>query len=263
MAALEASVKAAKDAPHAPPDGAHGATAATRPRSLRTRGRGAGARKPQVGREPARDDGRRSADRTLDALQPRQGAVPGGRVHQGRGDRLLRPHRAGDAAAPGRPGPHLRRFPNGVDGGSFFEKRCPDAPPGRGCRWRSGPGDRNGRHRVLRARRAGGAGVGGQHGRAGAARADGAGRGPRRRPRPWCSTSTPAPPADHPRVRRGGAGDPRRAGRRRPRGVGQDVGLEGPAALRAGERPVTHERRGRRSPSPWASCWSSSSPSGW
>ncbi len=37
----------------------------------------------------------------------------------------------------------LRRFPNGVDGGSFFEKRCPSHRPG----WLGtvlGPGDRNG-----------------------------------------------------------------------------------------------------------------------
>src|SRR5215213_2288143 len=35
--------------------------------------------------------------------QPRQGALPGHRLHQRSGDRLLRPDRAGDAAPPRRP----------------------------------------------------------------------------------------------------------------------------------------------------------------
>ena len=54
---------------------------------------------------------------------------PGGRLHQGRGDRLLHPDRPGAAAAPARPPLTRIRFPNGVDGGSFFEKNAPAATP--------------------------------------------------------------------------------------------------------------------------------------
>ncbi len=78
--------------------------------------------------------------------------------------------------------PHLdgrcitfRRFPNGVDGTSFFEKRCPSHRPD----WVDvavGPGDRAGtvEYCLLDERASGG--VGRQPGRPRAARADGAGR---------------------------------------------------------------------------------------
>ena len=197
-------------------------------------------------------------DRTAQALQPRQGPLPGGRVHQGRGDRLLRPHRAGDAAAPRRAG----RSRSGASrtastASSFFEKRCPQPPSAVGA---GGARARRpqGRHRVLRARRARGAGVGGQPGGARAARAD----GPRRRPRRATDGRVrPRPRRRRPTSRTAAAialADPRRARRRRARGVGQDVGLEGPAALRAGERPAAPTSTPRRSPSPSASCSSSS-----
>ena len=57
----------------------------------------------------------------------------------------------------------LRRFPDGVEGNSFFEKRCPGHRPD----WLGtvlGPGDRNGRHPLLLPRLGTRAGVGGQHG---------------------------------------------------------------------------------------------------
>ena len=93
--------------------------------------------------------------------------------------------------------PHLsgrcltfRRYPNGSDTTGFFEKRCPSHRP----EWvdvATGPGDRRGRCRLLPDRGAGGAGVGGQHGRPRDPRADGAGRRSRRAPRSSCSTSIP------------------------------------------------------------------------
>ena len=137
--------------------------------------------RPQVGlplaargRAERTEQRRRGRRPPAEGVEPRQGALPRGRVHQGRGDRLLRPHRPGDAARTSpTAGVTLRRYPNGVDGQSFFEKRCPSHRP----EWVgtfAGPGDRNGTHRLLRARLRRGAGVGGQHGRARAARADGA-----------------------------------------------------------------------------------------
>ena len=83
----------------------------------------------------------------------------------------------------------LRRYPNGVDEQSFFEKRCPSHRP----EWIGtfdGPGRPQRHHRLLRARLDGGAGVVGQHGRPRDPRADGARRRHRRRPRCACSTST-------------------------------------------------------------------------
>ena len=77
---------------------------------------------------PARHHGRDRGP-AADPVEPRQGALPRDRHHQGRGHRLLRPHRPGDGAPPGRPGVTLRRFPDGVEGNSFFEKRCPGHRP--------------------------------------------------------------------------------------------------------------------------------------
>ena len=78
-----------------------GGQAGTRPPS----GRSAELRRRRRGRRSLRERRRRDRRRwpAVDALQPRQGAVPGG-VHQGRGDRLLRAHRAGDGPAPQRVG---------------------------------------------------------------------------------------------------------------------------------------------------------------
>ena len=79
----------------------------------------------------------------------------------------------------------------------------------------------------------------------------------------WCSTSIPA--------RRPTSCDccaialrcPRRARRGRPRGLVQDVGLEGPADVRAAQHAgSTHEGAGRRSRSPSGSCSRRSSPGG-
>ena len=134
----------------------------------------------------------------------------------------------------------LRRYPNGVDGQSFFEKRCPSHRP----EWIgtfAGPGRPQRHDRVLRARLHRRAGVVGQHGRARDPRADGARRRHRGaddvrvRPRPRGA-------GRHPQLRRGGARHPRRARRPgRPRVRGQDVGVEGPAALRAAQ-PAAHPR---------------------
>ena len=67
---------------------------------------------------PARHRGpRRRRGPHAQAEQPRQGALPADRDHQGRGAQLLRPHRTGAAAAPdgprGHPGPVAARHARG------------------------------------------------------------------------------------------------------------------------------------------------------
>ena len=54
------------------------------------------------------------------------------RVHEGPGDRLLRPHRGGDPAPSARPGAHACPLPDGVEGQRFFEKRARPAHAGLG-----------------------------------------------------------------------------------------------------------------------------------
>ena len=124
----------------------------------------------------------------------------------------------------------FKRFPNGVDGKSFFEKRCPSHRPD----WvpvAIGPGDRNGTVEYCRleepAALAWSANL--------AALELHAPDGPRRRPRepadvrvrPRPRTRRPASPSA-PRWRwRSATCSPRR-----PRVAGQDVGVEGHAALR-------------------------------
>ena len=57
-------------------------------------------------------------------------SIPAAGLHQGRGDRLLHPDRPGAAAAPAPTAPLTRiRYPNGVDGKSFFEKNAPAGDP--------------------------------------------------------------------------------------------------------------------------------------
>ncbi len=64
------------------------------------------------------------------ALQPGQGAVSGGRVHQGRSDRLLHPDRPGAAAAPAGPAADPDPLPERSRWHpSFFEKNVPAATP--------------------------------------------------------------------------------------------------------------------------------------
>ena len=86
----------------------------------------------------------RVGERELSLSQPRQGAVPGDRHDQGRGDPLLRPHRADDAAAPRRSVHHAEALPQRrASRPGFFEKRCPKHRP----EWvptAPGPGDHDG-----------------------------------------------------------------------------------------------------------------------
>ena len=237
MAALEASVKEAKAARKRHPAGAAGRRRARRRQPAKKRS-------PQVGRsaDAWRRPGRRDRRAAAQGLQPRQGALPRGRVHQGRGHRLLRAHRAGDArrtsaTAASRCG----ATPTASTPTSFFEKRCPSHRP----EWIgtfAGPGDRNGTIGYCRARLGRGAGVGRQHGGARAARADGAWRRHRDaddvrvRPRP-------GPAHRHPRVRRGGARHPRgarRPGRARVRAPRRRARRACRSTCRS-TRPHTHE----------------------
>ena len=138
MAALEASVAAAKQArtrhPTARPMEADDETAETsaarrplqdvrpeagkksarrrrpprrRPSGAGQEGPGEGGTHPEVGLAPRpwrrRRPRSRSTATSSSCQQPRQGALPRDGVHQGRGDRLLRPHRPDHAAATWRP----------------------------------------------------------------------------------------------------------------------------------------------------------------
>ena len=155
----------------------------------------------------------------------------------------------------------LRRYPNGVDEQSFFEKRCASHRP----EWIGvfqGPGDRNGTigYCALDSDRR--AGVVGQHGGARDPRADGPRQGHRVahdvrvRPRP-------GPAHRHPRVRRGGPRHPPGARQpRRARVPGQDVGLEGPAGVRAPQHASTPTSTAPSSPRRWPRCWRSTTRSG-
>ncbi len=94
-------------------------------------------------------DRSRSADGAL-AHQPRQGAVPGGRLHQGqvidyyaRIAPVMLPHLAGRALT-------FRRFPNGVDEQVVLREALPLAPSRLGARRRR-PGRPRRRDRLLRA----------------------------------------------------------------------------------------------------------------
>ena len=63
-------------------------------------------------------------------LQPRQGALPADRLHQGRRDRLLRAHRAGRAAAPARPAADPQALPERRRGALLLREAVPVAPSG-------------------------------------------------------------------------------------------------------------------------------------
>ena len=69
-------------------------------------------------------DGRDAA-----SVQFGQGAVPGGRAHQGRDHHLLHGGGAVAAAAPRGRALTRKRYPNGVDGPFFFEKNAPRGTP--------------------------------------------------------------------------------------------------------------------------------------
>ena len=126
----------------------------------------------------------------------------------------------------------LKRYPNGVEAGHFYEKQKPSHAP----EWvqsRADPGRRpDDRLRALR--RPAHPRLARQPRRPRAAPLAGAGRGPRRahrarlRPRP-------GPPAGAGRVLRGGAAAARHARPARARVLPEDLGLEGHAGLRAAE----------------------------
>ena len=174
MAALEASVKEAKAARDPPPG--------RRPRADEEAAGAGEEAHPQerlgVARaraRPARRDRRAPAQ----GHQPRQGALPGRGVHQGRGDRLLRPRRAGDAAAH-RATAASRCGATRTASTSSRSSRSAARRTGRSGSARSpGPGDRNGTIGYCALDSGRGAGVVGQHGRPRDPRAD----GPRRRHR--------------------------------------------------------------------------------
>ncbi len=112
MAALEASVADAREARKRHPtavaavdeddeDESPKATTSTKAKAKKaTKKRAAPAKRAKKTR--ALVGGRRRGPHAL-GLQPRQGPLPGGPLHQGRGPRLLRPHRPGAPAPPRRP----------------------------------------------------------------------------------------------------------------------------------------------------------------
>ena len=272
MAALEASVKAAKDSPRPPPDGPRAEAAARRRRRRRRPSRPRATRPsprqpsagppPQVGLSAGVDTTVSVGGRTLTlsnldkVLYPEAGFTKAEVIdYYARIAPAMLPHLAG-------PGPHVPALPERRRRRAASSRSAARRTARRGCRWRLGPGDRQRRHRVLRDRRAGRAGVGGQPGRPRAARADGPGRRPRRARAWWCSTSTRAhrPTCEDCAAIALAIRDVLDAVGLD--GVGQDVGLEGPAALRAGQRAAAPTSTPSRSPSPSASCSSRQRPEG-
>ena len=117
MAALEASIAASKPARRS-----------GRPRSARRRPR---RRQPPRARWPSGGHARRGRGRGPPALalQPGQGHVPRGGLHQGAGDRLLHAHRAGRAAAPARPAADAQALPERGRGPVLLREALPLARP--------------------------------------------------------------------------------------------------------------------------------------
>ena len=174
MAALEASVKEAKAARKRHPaggDGGRGGRRPSRPRSAPARARSDRVASRGAHRAHVVDDrwAAGSSSPTSTRCSTRT------RVHQGRGDRLLRAGRAGDAAPRRRPrASRCAATRTGSTGKSFFEKRCPSHRPDwvGHLRWAGRP---RWHDRVLRARLDRSPGLGRQPGRARAPRADGPG----------------------------------------------------------------------------------------
>ncbi len=154
----------------------------------------------------------------------------------------------------------LRRFPDGVEGNSFFEKRCPGHRP----EWLGtvlGPGDRNGDigYCCLDSAPAlvWAANMAALEIHAPMARRD------IETPTMCVFDLDPGPGTSIVECADVGARRPPRARRARARGVRQDLGLEGPAGLRAAEHSRTPTSRPRRSPCPSPSCSSEPTPTTW
>ena len=137
----------------------------------------------------------------------------------------------------------MRRFPNGVDAESFFEKRCPTHRPDWVQRVRSGPATAAAPSATAGSTDAPSvvwaANLAALELHAPMARCDDI-----ETPTMVVFDLDPGDARGHRRVRRGRPVDPRRARRARPRVLRQDVGLEGPAGLRAGEPAAAHARTG-------------------
>ena len=248
MAALEESLAAVKGEPLA--GGAKKSTVRSRsPRRRRPR-----RRSPPRSRR-ARSPPRRAPPPDREARQSREVEVDGRRLALTNLDKVLWPEtgftkgQAIDYYAKVAPAilPHLHgraltrvRFPNGVAAKHFYEKRAPSHTPD----WvRTAPIEmsREGADRLHRLRREGDAHLAGAAGGARAPPLAGPGRGLRQpdrgrvRPRPRRPgrrhrlLPRRAPPAGHVR-------------RARPRVLPEDVGLQGPAGLRAAQLAADYEQ---------------------
>ena len=138
----------------------------------------------------------------------------------------------------------MRRFPNGVDAGSFFEKRCPKHRP----EWVQvalGPGDRGGAIDYCRltdeASIVWAANLAALELHAPMARCDDI-----ETPTMVVFDLDPGAPAGINDCAEVGLLDPRRARRARSAVLREDVGIEGPAGLRAGQPSAAHARAGVR-----------------
>ena len=233
MAALEASVEAAKAARKRHPTGRRQRTAEG------ARSRREPARVAKRTAVVAEVDGRQLELSNLDKVLYPSGFTKGEVIdYHARIAPVMR-------AAPARAGADVPPLPERHRRAGLLREALPGPPAGVGAGGaRAGRPPR--RHRVLLHRGAGGAGVGRQHGGDRAARADGAGRRPRHAA------------GGRVRLRSRAADRHRRLLRDRPaasatilaavgaRGLVQDVGLEGPAAVRAAEHRRRHARAGRR-----------------
>ena len=188
MAALEASVEAAKTARKRHPAASQGqgeevgvnrrapaaafCPSANRPDRADPDGHNGARRWPSARRSIAEVDGRQLELSNLDKVLYPSGFTKGEVIdYYARIAPVAVPHLRGRALT-------FRRFPNGTDEPGLLREALPEPPPRVGAgrpRARRPPR----RHRVLLHRGDGGAGVGRQHGGDRAARPDGAGRRPR------------------------------------------------------------------------------------
>ena len=117
MAALEASIAGAKRPEQAEAE-------ASKPKAAPPR-----RRQPlRASSWPARVEVEVEGRQAL-ALEPRQGPLPRGRVHQGPGHRLLHARRAGPAAAPARPPADAQALPQRRRRRVLLREAVPVAPP--------------------------------------------------------------------------------------------------------------------------------------
>ena len=147
------------------------------------RGAGGGLRRPRrygQGVPPSKRVEVEVEGRTPLALQPAEGLLPRGRLHQGAGDRVLHADRARAAPAPARPAPDAQALSRGRRGAVLLREAVPLAPARLGADGGRVVAPQRARDRLLHGRRPRHDGLAGQPRRPRAAHAARATRSRRR-----------------------------------------------------------------------------------